>query len=117
MGVNAKVTRLVAQAAESLDPNQVPRLMANGRTHDGDGFAVTRVVTELVEDLRENDRLRRACIHDEPKRSTKWLQWPPDTAIDVDQIVARPEPCDRHGTTSAYGGGTRRPVKNAPTSL
>ena len=68
---------------------------------------------ELVEDLRNDDRLHRARVHGKLEWSLRAMARPPDPTIDDDQIVPRPEARDLHGTNSSYGGGMSRPVKKA----
>jgi hypothetical protein len=49
---------------------------ANDRTHHRDRLALTWVVAELVEDLRNDDRFTRARVEREPKQSTVRIERP-----------------------------------------
>lgn len=74
-----------AEASEPRNANQVSLFTSHGGTKDGDRFTLARTVTELVEDLRDNDRLGGPGIHHQPERSRRPVR-PPDTATDNDEI-------------------------------
>jgi hypothetical protein len=60
---------VMAETCEPCDADHVAFFATDSRAHHGDGLALARVVAELVENFRDDDRLRCSSVEDEPERS------------------------------------------------
>ena len=116
MDVDPIFVLAMPQARESCDADEVAMFATDGGAHHGDLFALSRVVTELVEYFRNHDGLSCAGIEYESKWSP--CSSPiPNHSFNEDQLILGIEPRDLHGMMNRGIGPRILPVQNDPTSL
>src|SRR5262245_31976730 len=117
MNMDTEVSPVMAECGEARDTDEVSVLLGDGGAQRRNGVAVSRVVAELVEDVRDDDRLARAGVHDEAELPGLSRAVAPNVPGYEDELVAGVEPGDFHRVASLVDGQMPlRPVQNDPTS-